>query len=126
MSEENVKIVRRYFQLIDRMLGEYWENPVPLANTRSSTRRSGTYMPMQSGSRLIWRRSVARRRGWLPSPIGSMLLTTGASSSRNLGLRRGSGPGRESQRNSRKGQWPPNRSGHLDCSHREAGEDRGD
>ena len=31
MSEENVKIVRRYFQHIDRMLGEYWENPVPLS-----------------------------------------------------------------------------------------------
>jgi ketosteroid isomerase-like protein len=31
MSEENVEIVRRYFQHIDRMLGEYWENPVPLS-----------------------------------------------------------------------------------------------
>ena len=31
MSQENVEIVRRYFQLIDRMLGEYWANPVPLS-----------------------------------------------------------------------------------------------
>jgi ketosteroid isomerase-like protein len=31
MSEENVVIARRYFQLIDRMLGQYWENPVPLS-----------------------------------------------------------------------------------------------
>ena len=30
MSEENVEIVARYFQLIDRMLEEYWANPVPL------------------------------------------------------------------------------------------------
>ena len=26
-----MKIVRRYFRLIDRMLGEYWEDPVPLS-----------------------------------------------------------------------------------------------
>ena len=32
MSEENVEIVARYFQLIDRMLEEYWANPVPLRN----------------------------------------------------------------------------------------------
>ena len=25
-----MEIVGRYFQLIDRMLGQYWENPVPL------------------------------------------------------------------------------------------------
>jgi ketosteroid isomerase-like protein len=31
MSQENVETVRRYFQLIDRMLGEYWANPVPLS-----------------------------------------------------------------------------------------------
>ncbi|MGH2925907.1 MAG: nuclear transport factor 2 family protein [Solirubrobacterales bacterium] len=31
MSQENVEIVRRYFELIDRMLGEYWLNPVPLS-----------------------------------------------------------------------------------------------
>ncbi len=31
MSQENVEVVRRYFQLIDRMLGEYWVNPVPLS-----------------------------------------------------------------------------------------------
>jgi ketosteroid isomerase-like protein len=30
MSEENIEMVRRYFRLIDRMLGEYWTNPVPL------------------------------------------------------------------------------------------------
>jgi ketosteroid isomerase-like protein len=32
MSQENVEIVRRYFQLIDRMLGEYWADPVPLSD----------------------------------------------------------------------------------------------
>jgi len=32
MSQENVEIVRRYFQLIDRMLGEYWVDPVPLSD----------------------------------------------------------------------------------------------
>jgi hypothetical protein len=31
MSQENVEIVERYFQLIDRMLGEYWANPVPIS-----------------------------------------------------------------------------------------------
>jgi ketosteroid isomerase-like protein len=31
MSEENVEITERYFRLIDRMLGEYWVNPVPLS-----------------------------------------------------------------------------------------------
>jgi ketosteroid isomerase-like protein len=30
MSEENVEIVERYFRHLDRMLGEYWTNPVPL------------------------------------------------------------------------------------------------
>jgi ketosteroid isomerase-like protein len=32
MSQENVEIVRRYFQLIDRMLGDYWVDPVPLSD----------------------------------------------------------------------------------------------
>src|SRR4029078_9368139 len=32
MSQENVEIVRRYFQLIDRMLSEYWVDPVPLSD----------------------------------------------------------------------------------------------
>jgi len=30
MSEENVEMVERYFRLIDRMLADYWMNPVPL------------------------------------------------------------------------------------------------
>jgi len=30
MSEENVEIVERYFRLIDRMLADYWTNPVPI------------------------------------------------------------------------------------------------
>jgi ketosteroid isomerase-like protein len=30
MSEENVEIVERYFRLIDRMLEDYWTNPVPI------------------------------------------------------------------------------------------------
>ncbi len=30
MSQENVEIVRRYFELVDRMLGQYWTKPVPL------------------------------------------------------------------------------------------------
>jgi ketosteroid isomerase-like protein len=30
MSEENVEMVERYFRLIDRMLAEYWTNPVPV------------------------------------------------------------------------------------------------
>jgi ketosteroid isomerase-like protein len=30
MSEENVEVVKRYFELIDRMLEDYWSNPVPL------------------------------------------------------------------------------------------------
>ena len=55
MSQENVEIVRRYFQLIDRMLGEYWVNPVPLASTPRLNRRSEMYMLMRSGNRLTWR-----------------------------------------------------------------------
>ena len=30
MSEENVEIVERYFRLIDRLLEDYWTDPVPL------------------------------------------------------------------------------------------------
>jgi ketosteroid isomerase-like protein len=30
MTEENVHVVRRYFELIDRLLKDYWTNPVPL------------------------------------------------------------------------------------------------
>jgi ketosteroid isomerase-like protein len=30
MSQENVEMVERYFRLIDRMLADYWTNPVPL------------------------------------------------------------------------------------------------
>jgi len=30
MSKGNVEIVERYFRLIDRMLGAYWTNPVPV------------------------------------------------------------------------------------------------
>ena len=31
MSEENVEIVRRYFELIVRLLDDYWSNPVELS-----------------------------------------------------------------------------------------------
>jgi ketosteroid isomerase-like protein len=31
MSEENVEVVRRYFELIVRMLDDYWSNPVDLS-----------------------------------------------------------------------------------------------
>jgi ketosteroid isomerase-like protein len=31
MSEENVEVVRRYFELIVRMLDDYWSNPVTLS-----------------------------------------------------------------------------------------------
>ena len=30
MSDQDVEIVRRYFELVDRMLGEYWAEPVSL------------------------------------------------------------------------------------------------
>ncbi len=30
MAEQDTEIVRRYFELVDRMLAEYWSNPVPV------------------------------------------------------------------------------------------------
>jgi ketosteroid isomerase-like protein len=30
MSNQNVDVVRRYFELIDQMLADYWSEPVPL------------------------------------------------------------------------------------------------
>jgi ketosteroid isomerase-like protein len=30
VSDANVEIVRRYFELVDRMLEDYWTNPVPV------------------------------------------------------------------------------------------------
>jgi ketosteroid isomerase-like protein len=33
MSQENVEVVRRYFELLDGLLAEYWENPVPISDS---------------------------------------------------------------------------------------------
>jgi ketosteroid isomerase-like protein len=31
MSQENVHVVQRYFEQLDRLLAEYWANPVPIS-----------------------------------------------------------------------------------------------
>ena len=37
VAQQDIEIVRRYFELVDRMLAEYWANPVPSGSSRSST-----------------------------------------------------------------------------------------
>ena len=79
MSQENVEIVRRYFQLIDRMLGEYWLKPVPLSEYPETEE---AFKDVQADAE--WKpphmeRSGARMHGSPRSPTGSTRPITGAS-----------------------------------------------